>query len=68
MLLTKYNAAMPTETYPDVDYTWHGTFYNHIKTSVKISSFYLHFLMSKGCHVQTGTHTHNFFYYVDVDS
>jgi hypothetical protein len=40
---------------------WLSTSINHPKTTAKMSSFCLYFLMNRGCHQQTHTHT---FYYI----
>jgi hypothetical protein len=46
------------------DYLWRRVLHNHPKTAAKISSRYLYYLMSHGCHRRC----HIFLYFIDESS
>jgi exonuclease V gamma subunit len=48
---------------PDLNYIWHGTFHNLLKTTAKMSRSYFYFLMIYGCHSQTNN---LFFIYINI--
>jgi hypothetical protein len=55
-LMVFYIGEYALTPWTDFDYIWHGTSQNHPKTTIKISSTYLYFLMSYGYHRQTHKH------------